>query len=196
MREEIRYARNAEVQEERTLPSDSSGGAKSMGQQEETENVQSNQVASHESSPAVAHGATGPRTIAGKNASKSNATKHGLFSDGVLKSESRTTYEELLKGFREDFRPEGTLENFLVEKLSIQAWRYRRFVRAERVEIEEGPISLELVSPPNSSVLNRFPRYETTIDRSFDRTLAQLERIQRMRLGLPVLPPVKIDITS
>jgi hypothetical protein len=140
--------------------------------------------------------ATGPRTIAGKNVSKYNATKHGLFSDGVLKSESRTTYEELLKGLREDFRPEGALENFLVEKLSIQGWRYRRFVRAERLEIEKGPNSLELVSAPNSSVLNRFPRYETTIERSFDRTLLQLERVQRMRLGLPVLPPVKIDITS
>jgi hypothetical protein len=35
-------------------------------------------------------------------------------------------------------------------------------------------------------------RYETSLDRSFDRTLKQLERLQRMRSGQPVLPKLEV----
>ena len=33
-------------------------------------------------------------------------------------------------------------------------------------------------------------RYETSLERNFDRTLGQLESVQRTRLGQPVLPSV------
>ena len=33
------------------------------------------------------------------------------------------------------------------------------------------------------------------LDRAFDRTLTQFERLQRMRKGQPVLPPVKVDLS-
>src|SRR5882672_4228540 len=62
------------------------------------------------------HKSTGPRTPQGKQRSKYNARKHGLFSKAVLlKGESRAEYESLLNGLMEDFQPQGKLETVLVE---------------------------------------------------------------------------------
>lgn len=40
--------------------------------------------------------------------------------------------------------------------------------------------------------LDRLLRYEASLERQFDRTLSQLERLQRMRLGQPVLPRIEV----
>jgi hypothetical protein len=34
------------------------------------------------------------------------------------------------------------------------------------------------------------------LDRDFDPTLTQPERAQRMRKGQPVLPPIKVEVSS
>ena len=39
-------------------------------------------------------------------------------------------------------------------------------------------------------------RYETSLEREFDRTLNQLERLQLMRVGQPVPPPVKVELST
>lgn len=44
--------------------------------------------------------------------------------------------------------------------------------------------------------LDSLVRYEAHLDRLFDRTLNQLERRQRMRLGQPVLPPLEVKVSS
>jgi hypothetical protein len=81
-----------------------------------------------------------------------------------------------------------------VAKLVDQSCRHCRLVITEKDEIESGGLSLLLVSEqPN--ILDRFPRYETSIDRAFDRTLTQLERYQRLRPGQPVAAPIKLDIS-
>lgn len=43
--------------------------------------------------------------------------------------------------------------------------------------------------------MDRILRYEASLERAFDRALAQLERLQRMRLGQPVAPPIKVNLT-
>jgi hypothetical protein len=50
-----------------------------------------------------------------------------------------------------------------------------------------------LVPPP--AVSERLLRYETHLSREFDRTLSQLERLQRMRLGKPVIPPINVQVS-
>ena len=47
-------------------------------------------------------------------------------------------------------------------------------------------------SVPDAPTLDRLLRYEASLDRSFDRTFSQLERLQRMRLGQPVLPKLEV----
>jgi hypothetical protein len=88
---------------------------------------------------ALARTSTGPRTAQGKERSKRNAQKHGIFSKGiVLEGESQAEYDALLEGLRADFQPIGTFENTLVEDLATIIWRLRRLRIAEGAEIRAG----------------------------------------------------------
>lgn len=60
----------------------------------------------------------------------------------------------------------------------------------ERIEYNK---LTHLVPPP--PVSERLLRYETHLSREFDRTLSQLERLQRMRLGQPVIPPINLRLS-
>ena len=85
------------------------------------------------------HGSTGPRTQQGKDRSKHNALRHGIFSKvTVLSGESQGEFDSLLKKLRDDRKPEGALEQLLVDKLAILFWRFHRFLIAEGAEIQAG----------------------------------------------------------
>jgi len=47
---------------------------------------------------------------------------------------------------------------------------------------------------PSQAAVERFVRYEAHLSREFDRTLNQLERVQRMRRGQPGPPTVNVEI--
>jgi hypothetical protein len=80
-----------------------------------------------------------PNTPHGKKRSRFNATKHGIFSSKILlRGESREEYEALWNGLRKSFQPEGTAEEVWVERLTVLLWRERRFLDAERAEIDRG----------------------------------------------------------
>jgi len=82
--------------------------------------------------------ATGPRTLQGKERSKFNARKHGLFSKAVLlQDESRAGYGALLNGLMENLQPQGKLEIVLVENLATLLWRKRRLLQVETAETEK-----------------------------------------------------------
>jgi len=81
---------------------------------------------------------TGPRTERGKQRSRYNALKHGIFSKVLLlEGESRAEYQSLVKGVRDSLQPQGTLEETLVEELVCFLWRRRRLLQAERAEVTE-----------------------------------------------------------
>src|SRR5215469_2519329 len=81
---------------------------------------------------------TGSRTSSGKERSKRNSIKHGIFAKALfLKTESRAEYESLLEDLRACFRPVGILEEILVEKLAVLILRYRRFITAETAEVRK-----------------------------------------------------------
>jgi len=87
---------------------------------------------------AGARGATGPRTVAGKQRSSRNAIKHGIFSVSFLHGvEDAKSYRFLLTGLDEDFHPEGMLALVMVEKLATNLWRQRRLLQVESAEILE-----------------------------------------------------------
>ena len=48
---------------------------------------------------------------------------------------------------------------------------------------------------PGRESVERFARYEATLERSFARTLDQLERLQRIRRGDSVPPPLKVSLS-
>jgi hypothetical protein len=79
---------------------------------------------------------TGPRTPQGKERTKRNALRHGIFSSVVvLKGESQVEFDALLNGLRNSHLPEGELEELLVDKLATLHWRGRRILIAEAAEI-------------------------------------------------------------
>ncbi|MGA8224441.1 MAG: hypothetical protein WB780_22540 [Candidatus Acidiferrales bacterium] len=155
-------------------------------------------IDSHPSTDGPAKKPRGPRTAKGKAIASKNALKHGIFSTSlfVAPGESRAEYKTLLSGLREHFQPVGTLEDILLEKLAVSIWRYRRLIYSEAAEIRAGITPWRCGLNSDTNAPDHFPRYEASVERSFDRILTQLERIQRMRLGQPVAPPVKVDISS
>jgi hypothetical protein len=138
---------------------------------------------------------TGPRTKQGKGKSKQNATKYGIFSQVVaLKGESRAEVNALRNGLLDYFKPEGTMEEVLVDKLTAYLWRQRRLIVAETEA--DGRLNESIVQfNDGSPKLDVLLRYETTLDRSIDRILGQLERYQRMRLGQQVPPPINVNVS-
>jgi len=85
------------------------------------------------------HKSTGPRTPQGKQRSKYNALKHGIYSKApLLKDESLADYNSLLLQLVEYHQPEGSTEELLVENLAILTLRRRRFLKAEAAEIAKG----------------------------------------------------------
>ena len=72
-------------------------------------------------------------------------------------------------------------------RVILRGWHMRTIDHARL----HGPTALV----PRQEVTDRLQRYEGSLDRSFDRTLSQLERLQRLRLGQPVLPALKVDVS-
>jgi hypothetical protein len=92
-----------------------------------------------------------------------------------------------------DLPPEGRKAKFLeilkkyIESLE-QIPELKKLIpaRAERLETFCSGV-------PETPRLDRLLRYEASLERSFDRTLSQLERLQRLRLGQPVLPKLEVQ---
>ena len=144
--------------------------------------------------------ATGPRTPVGKERSKHNALKHGIFSKViVLKNEPKAEFDALLRGFQQYFQPVGTPEEVLVEQMAVEKWRLRRLLSAEAKLIKDpvlvGDMCLGLETESMLDHPSRLFAYEAGIERFFDRALNQLERLQRTRRGQSVLPKIEIQHT-
>lgn len=80
---------------------------------------------------------TGPRTQRGKDLSKFNAVRTGLFAKHVVipvcdGEGSGEQFTELLADIRQEFHPEGTFEDFCVVQIAECMWRFRRATRAEK----------------------------------------------------------------
>ena len=103
------------------------------------------QFVNHEGSQVRSKRGGGPRTRVGKERSRRNAIKHGIFAREVLlPSERSSEFNGLLAGLRKHYKPKGTLENLLVERLAEILWRRCRLIRAEKGEIQKGTESLEI----------------------------------------------------
>jgi len=96
---------------------------------------------------------TGPVTEAGKQNVANNALKHGLFSKQlILKTESDAEYQLLLDGLRCELKPVGTLEQSLVERISVSLWRQRRLVSAETAQINLNQKDSRLINMINNEL--------------------------------------------
>jgi len=92
--------------------------------------------------------------------------------------------------------PDGCRDEMLRE-IDIEIKRLKR-IPEERRAIQTELTRLEMVrrAIPEGPELERLLRYEASLERAFDRTMAQLERLQRIRFGHPVPPRIEVGVTS
>lgn len=146
---------------------------------------------------------TGPKTRQGKIVASQNALTHGLLSkDLILKDESVTEFNDFRERIYHDLNPQGSLEEILVEKIVSSGWRLRRLVKSEKCLFEEkDEWTLEskftdVFSRREGSSLQVLSRYESGMERSLYKALHELQRLQAMRMGFPVMVPIAVDIDT
>ena len=81
---------------------------------------------------------TGPRTPAGREKSRHNAVKLGIFANAVLlRDESRLEFNSIWRGLRRTLKPVDSFGEALVELMTTNLWMQRRVLIAEAAAIEE-----------------------------------------------------------
>jgi len=161
--------------------------------QDRDQNVQ---LTTQATSPVRDRKGGGPRTAQGRRKSRFNARKHAIFSQVVLLSgEPRAELDSLRSGVWNHFEPEGLVEGLLVDKLSAIVLCHRRLI------IAEGERTGTEIFGWSDNITGALPldlllRYESNLERSFDRTLSQLERLQRIRNGQPVPPTLNVNVST
>jgi len=136
---------------------------------------------------------TGPRTVAGKVKSAQNATKHGLrATQPLLPEEDGAAYEAWRMSLIHELWPETPLERAIVERLAGVQWRLMRVpgieaellgrLRVNALGRDEGLGGAWARDVgPHGGALARLSRYETALERSAARLLAELRRLQDAR---------------
>jgi hypothetical protein len=163
-----------------------------------------------ESNKRNAQKSTGPTTEVGRAKSSRNALKHGLTAEQVtIEGEDPKQFEAFRDDILESLCPKGAIEEQLAEQIALCWWRLRRVYRMEVAIAKEhseplddgmsflnpkpsdGFIAEKLIAGP----FQHLSRYETTIERSLQRALHELERWQARRKGEAVMAPIAVDVT-
>ena len=134
----------------------------------------------------------GPHTPEGKARSSMNALKHGLRARTVLlPEEDPEEFRALRESLHEEWRPRSTTERILVNQMAESTWRMLRFapVEAELLEslrddeVPGGGLSAAFAGAmrEGNQAMARLSRYETAIQRSFQRAMRMLTDLQKAR---------------
>src|SRR6266566_687876 len=133
---------------------------------------------------------TGPRTQEGKSATRFNALKHGIFSEGhTIIREDRHDFDALRDDYLRRFQPEGPEEETLVGNLVHDSWQRYRFRKIDadiwNNRLQEGrrgePHPLGVVNPLVYKQLDYLQRRINSTHRQFHRDLDLLLKLQAAR---------------
>jgi hypothetical protein len=122
---------------------------------------------------------TGPKTPQGKEISKRNSYKLGIFSrqtflqtEGGLKERER--YKDVVARIYNHYRPKGVMEELLVDKVVTEAVRFARLLWFERQEFRRKDLFW-------GQGLDKVLRYQAAINRQLTKAIEQLEDLQAER---------------
>ena len=124
---------------------------------------------------------TGPRTDAGKAASSSNASKHGLATRGIIIAQGQQDAFDLIESdLRGTLLPEGPLQEFLFKRVLTGAWNLYRCGESEKVVFNSsGKPRLDPLLDENDAVIYaRIHRYAKEAENSMYKAMRELARIQ------------------
>ena len=125
-----------------------------------------------------AQSSTGPRTTAGIEACKHNATKHGLTGKQiVIRGEDAEAYDTLRAQLIADHDPANELEAMLVEQIAQNWWRLER---ARRIESKMFDLYGDVEAYEHKGFLN-LQRQLARVERAWDKAVRDLARLQAIR---------------
>ena len=143
---------------------------------------------------------TGPKTAAGKDRAKGNALKHGLTAAQITVFDERPEdFESFYSGLLTALIPVGALEEQLVERITVCAWRLRRVYRIE-THLFSTPASEEPTEkgefptpqPSEEGVFDKFSIEELAQTNKFNEKLQRIREekakaleIKRQNFGVP-----------
>jgi hypothetical protein len=145
-------------------------------------------------SRANAQKSTGPRTTAGKAASRFNALKHGIFAvHQIMFDETPEDLAELSAEYHEHHNPADSDQRFLVDTLVHYEWRIRRIRRVEaalwqtacntfivkNIETTSTCTSGDAFAT-DSGTFERLQRVANSCERVYYRAHKELERLQEV----------------
>jgi hypothetical protein len=164
----------------------------------------------------------GVKTTAGKAVSKYNAQKHAILRQTITEYEG-DFYKSLIFELESNFNPVGKMEELLVERVAVHYIKLFRIQKVETEYMKsmlkphkthfEGGFNLAPIGDPEVEVVDiegyvprldsviaetlskTFGRYETTIENKLYKAVHELERMQRLRKGDIVAPPLAIDLS-
>lgn len=124
----------------------------------------------------------------------------------LIPDEKETDLRNLHQGFLDALQPVGPLECEFVDQIVATVWRLRRVRRVEagifvhmfRIEKEVSMFALGnafITDAAESNAFSKLSRYETTLHRSLQRDLHELQRLQGARKGTEVQTPIAVDVT-
>jgi hypothetical protein len=145
-----------------------------------------------EASRANSQKSTGPRTTAGKAASRFNALKHGIYAvHQIMFDEKPEDLAELAAEYHEHHRPADADQRFLVDTLVHNEWRIRRTRRVEAnlwyraydaFVVKNIDVTLTCTSgdafATDSYTFERLQRIVNSCERVYHRALKELQRLQ------------------
>lgn len=115
----------------------------------------------------------GPTSVEGKKNSSRNSTKHGCRAKTrILADERQEDYDEIAYGWKQEYEPEGYMEERLVEVLTENDWMLRRVMRRLE-ETAFGTHDFDLML-----------RYKVTAERSFYRSLNAVQQLRKDRIRM------------
>ncbi len=79
--------------------------------------------------------------------------------------------------------------------LSLKLKTATEGIEAARLDVRTARLEPAARRLPRESATANLVRYEVTIERSLFRALHELQRLQAMRLGAPVMAPIAVDVT-
>ena len=109
-----------------------------------------------------------------------NAIQHGFSAQHLFVPEDQhDEFEELRGGLIEELEPEGALERIAFNRLIHATWNLHRLAIAENeiFATEPDPLGDEAVA----AKLDRLARYQARHERSYQRAIKELQRLQTER---------------
>ncbi|MCE9585089.1 hypothetical protein K8Q94_00510 [Candidatus Nomurabacteria bacterium] len=160
----------------------------------------------------------GVKTDEGKAVSKYNAIKHGIFKESVTDYEQSFS-QDIADRLNAQFQPVGVLEKILVDRIGVYYLKLYRVAKSEKEYMQSilNPRLVEVhdtmmeISFTETVVKNEgytpvvgheavdklsttYLRYEIAIENRLYKALHELQRLQSVRKGEAVTPPIAVDV--